>query len=85
DNNQQMRQIPDAPADQTLINATVFPMRPTVSPARPSVSPPRFPSNPASPPHRPVCLSSASAPPVKGVLRPVKDGRNTKIQENESF
>ncbi|MFV1896710.1 hypothetical protein VWX96_05935, partial [Phaeobacter sp. A90a-4f] len=74
-----------APADQTLINATVFPMRPTVSPARPSVSPLRFPSNPASPPHRPVCLSSASAPPVKGVLRPVKDGRNTKIQENESF
>ncbi|MFV1615391.1 hypothetical protein VXL34_03070, partial [Phaeobacter sp. JH20_13] len=63
----------------------VFPMRPTVSPARPSVSPPRFPSNPASPPHRPVCLSSASAPPVKGVLRPVKHGRNTKIQENESF
>ncbi|AHD11019.1 hypothetical protein PhaeoP75_03335 [Phaeobacter gallaeciensis] len=85
DNNQQMRQIPDAPADQNPINATVFPMRPTVSPARPSVSPPRFPPNPASPPSRPVCPRSASAPPVKGVLSPVTDGRNTKIIENGDF
>ncbi|WP_415837523.1 hypothetical protein, partial [Phaeobacter inhibens] len=85
DNNQQMRQSHDAPADQTLINVTVFPMRPTVSPARPSASPPCFPSNPASPPSRPVCLSSASAPPVKGVLRRVTDGRNTKMTEKQSF
>ncbi|ATF17275.1 hypothetical protein PhaeoP128_00615 [Phaeobacter gallaeciensis] len=75
DNNQQMRQIPDAPADQNPINATVFPMRPTISPARPSASPPRFPSNPASPPSRPVCPRSASAPPVKGVLSPVAQSR----------
>ncbi|WP_214645146.1 hypothetical protein, partial [Tritonibacter aquimaris] len=35
----------------------------------------------ASPPHRPVCLSSASAPPVKGVLVLTTNTRNPKIHK----
>ena len=56
-----------------------------VSPARPTVSPVRFPSDPASPPPRPVCLSCASAPPVRGLLRLPPNTRNPKIAKNKTF
>jgi len=46
------------------------------------VSPPCFPNRSAFPPSRPVCLSSASAPPVKGVLVPTPNTRNPKIHKN---
>ncbi|WP_214645154.1 hypothetical protein, partial [Tritonibacter aquimaris] len=39
----------------------------------------------ASPPHRPVCLSSASAPPVKGVLVLTTNTRNPKIHKKRTF
>ncbi|WP_217433935.1 hypothetical protein, partial [Leisingera sp. ANG59] len=73
--NQTVAPIPQRARLQNLQNDPVSPERPAVSPAR-------LPSDPASPPPRPVCLSSASAPPVRGLLRLHQNTRNPKIQKN---